>query len=258
MSMLLLGAGRAALTSPYDPDAATYIAAVEATDGQALETSTRQAIDAFFVGLKADGNLSKLKAACILGGARTLAGSLVPLMATMPAPTNFGFVAGDRSRATGLAGDAASKYLGVNRNTNADPQDNYHQAVYRTSGNTANQVLIGDDGSPTPASNCLIYFSSTIRSRSRNSFATTHGAFSGIGLIGTSRSGATSYTFRCNQSSSSIAVNSQNPRDFATTVYGVPGILSGSRLLYYSVGEAVDLATLESRLNTLAAALATL
>jgi hypothetical protein len=39
----------------YDADAAVYIAAVEAADGQALETAVKDAINAFVVGCKTDG-----------------------------------------------------------------------------------------------------------------------------------------------------------------------------------------------------------
>jgi hypothetical protein len=40
---------------PDDADAVAYIAAVEAADGQALETATRMAINSFVKGCKADG-----------------------------------------------------------------------------------------------------------------------------------------------------------------------------------------------------------
>jgi hypothetical protein len=77
----------------FDPDAAAYLRAVEAADGQALETPVKRAVDDFFKGTKADGTFwDALKASCILCGARTLAGALVPLVGT--APTNNNFVAG--------------------------------------------------------------------------------------------------------------------------------------------------------------------
>lgn len=73
----------------FDPDAAAYIAAVEAADGQPLEPAVKTAINSFVVGCKADGIWAAIKAACILAGARTLSGALVPLAGT--APTNFNF-----------------------------------------------------------------------------------------------------------------------------------------------------------------------
>jgi hypothetical protein len=86
----------------FDPDAAAYLRAVEAADGQALETPVKRAVDDFFRGCKADGTFSAIKAACLLCGARTLAGALVPLAGT--APTNNNFVDADYNRETGLSG----------------------------------------------------------------------------------------------------------------------------------------------------------
>jgi hypothetical protein len=73
----------------FDADAAAYLRAVEAADGQALETPVKRAVDDFFKGCKADGTFSALKAACLLCGARTLAGALVPLVGTAPTNNNF-------------------------------------------------------------------------------------------------------------------------------------------------------------------------
>jgi hypothetical protein len=108
-------------TFSFDADAQTYITAVETADGQALETATRYAINNFVIGCKQDGIWSAIKASCILAGARTLSGALVPLVGT--APTNFNFVSGDYNRKTGLVGDKSTKYLDSNRNNNADPQN---------------------------------------------------------------------------------------------------------------------------------------
>lgn len=125
------------LLNPYrfgaalgDPDAQAYITAVETADGQALETVIRDAINAFVVGCKADGIWDAIKACCIMAGARTLAGALVPLKG--PAPTSFNFTAGNYNRKTGLVGNASNMYLNSNRNNNADPQDNKHLSVYKT------------------------------------------------------------------------------------------------------------------------------
>jgi len=61
-----------------DADATAYLAAVQAADGQLLEPAVRIAINNFVVGCKADGIWTAIKASCILAGARTLAGALVP------------------------------------------------------------------------------------------------------------------------------------------------------------------------------------
>jgi len=84
----------------FDADASTYIEAVEVADGQALETGVRYAINDFVIGCKQDGIWDAIKASCIMAGARTLDGALVPLVGT--APTNYNFVAGDYNRELSL------------------------------------------------------------------------------------------------------------------------------------------------------------
>jgi hypothetical protein len=76
----------------YDADAQAYITAVETADGQALETGVRDAINAFVVGCKADGIWNAIKASCILAGARTLTGALVPLVGTAPTTSTSSLV----------------------------------------------------------------------------------------------------------------------------------------------------------------------
>jgi len=98
---------------PSDPDALAYLAAVAAADGAPVEVGVAVAVDDFFKGTKADGTFSAIKAACLLCGARTLAGALVPLVGA--APTNSNFLPGDYNRQTGLVGDGSTKYLDSNR-----------------------------------------------------------------------------------------------------------------------------------------------
>jgi hypothetical protein len=95
---------------PMDADAAAYITAVETADTQALEERTKIAIDNFVLGCKEDGIWTAIKASCILAGARTLTGALVPLVGT--APTRQG-TEGDWNydRKTGLAGNGTNNYL---------------------------------------------------------------------------------------------------------------------------------------------------
>ena len=118
----------------YDADAQAYITAVEAADGQSLETAVKDAYNAFFVGCKSDGIFSALKASCILAGARTVSGALVPLVSTMLSPTQNGTAGGwSYNRKTGLTGNGTDNYLNSNRNNNADPQNNHHLAAYSSS-----------------------------------------------------------------------------------------------------------------------------
>jgi hypothetical protein len=124
-----------------DQDALTYLTAVEAADGQALESGVRLAVNAFVKGCKADGIWPAIKASCILAGARTLSGALTPL--TGPTPASFNFVDADYNRKTGLVGNGATKYLtcGTVPNFSAG---NCHGAVYRSTAEGYSQVLFSN------------------------------------------------------------------------------------------------------------------
>ena len=124
MSWIITGS----FAQPDEPEALAYIAAVEAADGETLEDGVKFAYNSFIKGCKADGIWDAIKASCILAGARTLNGALVPLAGI--APTNFNFVAGDYNRKTGLVGDGSTKYLDSNRLGDADGQDDVHLCTY--------------------------------------------------------------------------------------------------------------------------------
>ena len=234
-----------------DPDAAAYIAAVEAADGEALETDVKVAIHSFVKGCKNDGIWDAIKAACIMAGARTLAGALVPLVGT--APTNFNFVAGDYDRETGLMGDGSTKYLDSNRNNNADPQNSNHNAVYATTA-SASAVYIGCGVSGGEAGvNNFGPVSGNLfcRNRSLSQF-TLFGSANAIGLIGSSRSASSSYLLRASEANNTVSVASQAPYDGNVSVFGLSTYLrANARLAFYSIGEALDLALLDARVTAL-------
>ena len=244
-----------------DPDAQAYITAVETADGQALEAGVKDAINVFVLGCKADGIWNAIKASCILAGARTLAGALVPLVGT--APTNFNFVAGDYSRKTGLVGNESTKYLNSNRNNNADPQDNHHLCVMvstaATSTSAANPIYIGAGvlGSGVThigrlASNGLLYF------RNRNGEYQEASPGSAVGLVGMSRNAAAFYSLRLAGATANQNVTSQIPFNQNIIVFAgsaAPGRPSNARLAFYSIGEALDLALLDTRVSALITAI---
>jgi hypothetical protein len=253
-----LGASEAYSSAPsFDADAQAYITAVEAADAQALESAVKTAINDFVVGCKSDGIWAAINASCILAGARTLFGALVPLKGT--APTNFNFVIGDYNRTTGLVG-GSTKRLNTNRNNNADPQNSNHNAVYITVATSANlQALIGaSDPFNEVGSNVLrITNTSDLRTQSRTgSSVTTTVSSPGppVGFAGHSRAASGTYTLRGEGVNYSINQVSQatNNRDVAVFARNVAGGNSSScRLAFYSIGEAIDLALLDTRVTNL-------
>jgi hypothetical protein len=237
---------------PMDPDAAAYITAVETADGQALEEKVKIAIDNFVLGCKADGIWSAIKASCILAGARTLAGALVPLVGT--APTNNNFVEGDYNRETGLIGDGSTKYLNSNRNNNTDPQNNFHVAAHVTTAHSAanNSAYIGVEASGSGITN-LGASISTLFFRVRSSSAVNAGLGTTTGFIGLSRSNPESFDYRFGSTTSNAVISSQTPFNGDLLVFGriVGQQYVNGRLAFYSIGEYLNLAKLDARVTDL-------
>jgi hypothetical protein len=235
-----------------------YLAEVERIDGQALESGTRNAVIAFVTGCKADGIWTAIKASCILSGARTLSGALMPLAGT--APSNFNFVSGDYNRKTGLVGDGTTKYLDSHRNANIEPQDSCHLSVFPTVANsgTGDKVYIGA-GINQAGTSSVWSGTSDAAIRFRSATATT-GLASPIAsnLVGASRSSSSQFTYRRNGSSETVSTNSDGRINgsiavFASSLWSgsAPGAFSNARLAFYSIGESLDLALLDARVTDL-------
>ena len=250
----------AAAGGSYDPDALAYFTRVEGASGdnQELETAVKDAINAFIVGCKADGIWNAIKASCILAGARTLNGALQPLVGT--APTSFNFVSGDYNRKTGLVGNGSTKYLNSNRNNNADPQNSQHLAVFVSTPNstTVNRGYIGAGITDAGSSHLFTANPNSINARSREAegFASELPATT-TGLIGLSRGASTGYSLRGNSANYNIATTSQTPLNQNIVVFGRNlSAQANGRLAFYSIGESLDLALLDTRVTALMAALA--
>jgi hypothetical protein len=232
-----------------DPDAAVYVAAVEAADGQSLETAIRVAIHSFVKGCKNDGIWPAIKASCILAGARTLAGALIPLAGA--APTNNNFVSGDYNRKTGLVGNGSTKYLDSNRANNADPQNNKSIAIYASSlPTTAVRPMLGLNRSNIEGAASLIYNTLTRLHDIESSSYTAS-----TGFIAASRSNSSNYVARNNNANTTLTQASSTPISrnivlFADNLQNAP-MYSNARLAFYSIGESLDLALLDARVTDL-------
>ena len=250
--------------TPSDPDALTYLAAVAAADGAPVEVGVAVAVDDFFRGIKADNTFSAIKSAALLCGARTLAGALVPLVGA--APTNYNFVDPDYNRETGLKGNGTTKYLDSGRNSNADPQDNFHIAAYATevttsasSGTNWFPMYIGTGGGSSGS--CAIGRnqgnSTDLFFRNRTSVATLAAGGTATGLLGNSRGSGGEYLVRASGANSTITEASQSPFDgnvgvFRSLIGDTSITYSNGRLAFYSIGESIsDLAALDARVTAL-------
>ena len=245
----------------YDEDAGNYIQAVETADAQALEPATRKAINNFVIGCKQDGIWTAIKASCVLAGARTLAGALIPLVGT--APTNVGglFVSGDYNRKTGLVGDGSTKYLNSNRASNADPSTSVHQSIWVSTAASSIQSYIGTFSISGDSSGSIQILanntSNELGFRSRNSTADViASAATRTGFIGQSRSNSSDYIVRsasANTSFTRVFATSHSLSNyvFARNTDNAINSPTSARLAFYSIGESLDLARLDARVTDL-------
>jgi len=245
-----------------DPDAARYIRDVQAADGAGLEGGVKRAINKFVIGCKRDGTWDAIKTSWILAGARTLSGALIPLKGT--APTNNNFVSGDYDRKTGLVGNGTTKYLNSNRNNNVDPQNSNHQAVYVSTAQVANPgtatAYMGAGGGADAGATHIgankaageLFF----RSRTVTAVAIP-ASVTAIGLIGMSRSSSANFTYRLSGASTVATVGSSTPFNGNVIVFNrlLTSPFTDARFAFYSIGESIDLAKLDTRISTLVATL---
>ena len=238
----------------YDPDAQAYITAVEAADTQALEVGVKDAINEFVVGCKNDGIWPAIKSSCILSGARTFAGALTPLAG--PAPTNVNFVADDYNRKTGLKGNGTTKYLNTNRTNESDPATSKHLVVYQTETETRDQTR----GAIGVATNCELITTTTSRFFRAND---NEGGITSLptfvaGTWGVERSDTSSKTYFYGGTLYSTTYPQNSFPTGSMFVFSRTQLTSRSdgRIAFYSIGESLDLALLDSRVTALINAIA--
>jgi hypothetical protein len=241
--------------------AADYIAAVESADGQPLESAVKTAYQNFISGCVSDGLWLALKSSCILAGARTLSGALVPLVGT--APTNNNFVTADFNRKTGLIGNSTTKYLNTNRPSNSDPQNNCHISIYQNATSSGTKTWIGHYQATPFVQSDLLTSGGLVYSRlNSSSTGTTTASATALGFYGASRSFAASFSFkRPNTAETTITRSSATPSSlnnyvFASNNDGVLSNVHGARLSFFSIGESLNLTLFNTRVSNLMTALA--
>jgi hypothetical protein len=242
------------IVNDYDSDALAYISAVETEDDAALETEIKDAINRFVVGCKNDNIWSGLKACCILMGARTLGGALVPLVGS--APTSVNFVEGDYNRLR-LAGAvaASNKSLSSNYSASSPPQNNLHFGCFMVG--FPNGTHIGsanvETGGSAFGSNAA---NADFRNRNAGLARITNG-ITGRGFYGSSRTASNSFVAIANNVNTLFSsYNSSSPPSVNFRIFGneaVDGTVTSlaSSISFYSVGESLDLQFLSNRINTL-------
>jgi hypothetical protein len=241
----------------FDADFSAYLA-LGISNGSSMSAANQIAVNAFFVGAKADGFFSAIKASCLLCAWDSLAGALTPIVGT--APTNNNFVSGDYSRTTGLLGDGSTKYLNANRNNNADPQNSRHLYFYMSAPDTTTASSTTYIGTANNAAGSLVGkiiaggTSHGYRSASGQSARTVSRAVGGWGV---SRSVSTDINRLAAGSLDSASITSASPANAANGVFATGGGLlhSNARISFYSIGEFLDLSLIDARIATLMSSL---
>ena len=251
----------------FDADARDYILRVEAADGQRLESQVRGAINAFVIGCKADGTWTSLVASCIMAGARTVAGAIVPLRGN--APTNNNFVAGDYSRTLGLLGNDSNKYLATGYNNNDTtnfPQNDSHISCYVSATQTdASGVLVGTQS--TLGGILTLGYSSQTQIFFRNRAGTSRlFPAAPLGFQASTRNNSANFSSRATQSGGNISDSTSIIASTApnSNLFGVfcgfssttANQFSAARMSFYSIGKSLTIANLDTRVTTLMTTLA--
>jgi len=248
-------------TGISEPEVKTYIDAVEAADGELIEFGVANAVNEFVRGCKNDNIWEAIKASCILAGARTLGGALVPLTGT--APTNNNFVSADYNRKTGLIGNghegSGNKIINSNRAHTADPKGNRHIAVYRTQTTfPGNSQVLFQGGEFYSSYTRMVHNQNNLYTEAfvtkslfvGGSVNLTLGNYSGSHLIGLARPDESTVIARRGNFSTTYSNTPVSSGSNSTSyTFGPTG--GDYRLKFYSIGEFLDLTKLDTRVTTL-------
>jgi hypothetical protein len=239
-----------------DPDAAVYVAAVEIADGQSLEVDIALAISGFVSGCKIDSIWSAIKGCCILAGARTLAGALVPLVGTAPANVSSAFLSGDYNRETGLKGNGTSKRLDTGVAGNVDPLNSNHMSVYVSQANSTGfrQYIAANSGSNFRN---LAYDASLGTYAFVNGASNTSTGAANTGFVGNVRSGSGAQSLRATGATTTSSISSTTAPTGNINLFSLStgSNYGDGRIAFYSFGESLNIALLDARVTTLISAI---
>lgn len=253
----LLGASGAPV---FDAAAQAIITATETADGQALESTVRNAINDLVIGCKIDGTYPFLSAGVfrLLAGPRTLAGCFAAGVGA--SPTNFGFVSGDHSRSLGLKG-GDDKYLNANRLLSDDAQNNRSCSVW-ISESQSSGVGVFMNGGASASTVTMGYDVGTAQAFLRYVAPNTQNVMVGASLTGhlsLRRNTSESYTARLNSTDSTFSFTSVTPTASDTFIFArfVPSVIyTDARLGFYHIGPDLDNSLLQGRVSTYMSAIA--
>jgi hypothetical protein len=246
--------------SNFDANALAYIKAVETADGGlSLEPEVITAINNFVKGCKTDGIWAGMQSCCIMAGARTIAGALVPLKG--PSPTNVGL--STYSRKIGIQG-GATKYLNTNTTNTIDAGNlsNVHAAIF-TVGTIGAGYAMG--GISSNADIALRPYNANGIFRAHNNNGTLNTTAGIAGLAGVTRNSSTQFNAWYNTAGGLNTTTITDPLNGANVVNNAGVAINiyifdrnGNTTIpytqyigFYSIGTYINLTLLNNRLITL-------
>jgi hypothetical protein len=149
-------------------------------------------------------------------------------------------------------GNGSSKWLNSNRNNNADPQDNNHNSVFISAVPTVSSGLVGTTSSTLGHNNIFAGMDVNglfMRSRSATLFSLQPTI--PTGFAGHTRSQAGSFLARSAKVTQSAVRDSGTPIIGSVQVFTRDTAFTDARLAFYSIGESLDLALLDTRVTDL-------
>jgi hypothetical protein len=154
-------------------------------------------------------------------------------------------------------GNGSTKYLNSNRNNNADPQNSQHLSVFistqSTGASNGNFIAAGDFLTAGSSSLQTATSNTNMFARSRNSLGGSYTA-KVTGFFGKSRSTSASFDYRFSSTTGTTSSTSETPVNDNIFVFqrnAATPSPTNARLAFYSIGESLDLAQLDTRVTTL-------
>ena len=180
-----------------------------------------------------------------------------------PAPSNVGpFVSGDYNRKTGLQGDGTTNYLNSNRANDADPQNDAHYLIGISDPILNGVAPIGAlAASPNRYSQVLADSSSIVYSLPNATggvfFVGNNGGFYGVSRENSYANKRSSKLYNSNSFFADInsTVKPAILHIFARNLNGLPSLYYPNKIYFYSIGESLDLAKLDTRVSNLMTAI---
>ena len=258
-----------------DPDVVNYIEAVEAADGEPLEQDVVTSLEAFILGCKIDGIWDAIKSSCILAGARTFAGAIIPLAGVTHTYVlnSSGNIVTHYNRKTGMLFPRHGVSINSNRLHTAESFTDRHISAYVTQAGDG-QIVGNSDSNyrgsfiANPANITKYAFGVAGDSSDWNSATVTPDIpETTTGFLGASRGANSDAGTQTRLTPSShyvyrgLGATYDRPQNARTSTSSQPikvggfsnlgGYEGNKRVSFYSVGASLDLSKLDARVTKL-------